>query len=108
MGGINKSTRNERKSPHFHLHESAAQLAIKATETFLEDIRAVVGDDAFLRFFSLGRTVGGASLCFVIDQSGSMSNDIAAAKEQAKKIVQTTTTQPFNYVLVQFNDPGTL
>ena len=102
-GGINKSTKNCIKSPHYDLHEKAAQLAIKATENFLLSIRVVVGDDKFLQFFSLGTTVQGSSLCFVVDQSGSMGDDIIAVRNRAKQIVQSS-SQPYNYILVQFND----
>lgn len=102
-GGINKSTKDCVKSPHYYLHEQAAQLAIKATEDFLLSIRDVVGDDKFLQFFSLGTTTGGSSLCFVVDQSGSMGDDIVAVRERAKQIVQSS-SKPYNYVLVQFND----
>ncbi|XP_062516237.1 von Willebrand factor A domain-containing protein 7-like [Corticium candelabrum] len=102
-GGINKSTKNCIKSPHYELHDKAAQLAIKATENFLMSIRVVVGDDKFLQFFSLGTTVQGSSLCFVVDQSGSMKDDIDAARNRAKQIVQSS-SKPYNYVLVQFND----
>ena len=66
-------------------------------------IRVVVGDDKFLQFFSLGTTVQGSSLCFVVDQSGSMKDDIDAARNRAKQIVQSS-SKPYNYVLVQFND----
>eukprot|EP00118_Oscarella_pearsei_P029007 m.3463 g.3463 ORF g.3463 m.3463 type:complete len:1268 (+) comp9407_c0_seq1:67-3870(+) len=103
IGGINKSTKNHRKSPHYFLHEDAAQLAIKATEHFLQGIRDVVSDETFLQIFNLGVSIGGSSLVFVIDQSGSMRDDIAAAIDRATAIVQSS-SQPFDYVLVQFND----
>jgi hypothetical protein len=102
-GGINKSTRNCRKSPHYFLHDEAAELAVKATEVFLMGIRDVIGDNEFLRLFDLGIETRGSSLCFVVDQSGSMRNDIAAARDRVKQIVQSS-KQPYNYVLVQFND----
>ena len=102
-GGINKSTKNCRKSPHYFLHETAAQLAIKATEVFLMGIRDVIGDDKFLQLFDLGLESRGSSLCFVVDQSGSMRDDIAAVRDRVKQIVQSS-NQPYNYVLVQFND----
>ena len=40
---------------------------------------------------------------FVVDQSGSMKDDIDAARNRAKQIVQSS-SQPYNYILVQFND----
>ena len=34
MGGINKQTSDPRLSPHYFLHNQAAQVAIQATEDF--------------------------------------------------------------------------
>lgn len=71
----------------------------------------MIGDDQFLQFFDLGVQVGGSSLCFVVDQSGSMRDDIDAVRARVKQIVQSS-NKPYNYVLVQFNDddktPGTI
>lgn len=49
------------------------------------------------------------SLTFVIDVTGSMSNDIKEAKRATKKIVieaKDSQFVPENYVLVTFSDPG--
>ena len=104
-GGINKSTKNCRKSPHYFLHETAAQLAIKATEVFLMGIQDVIGDDKFLQLFDLGVESHGSSLCFVVDRSGSMRDEIAAVRDRVKQIVQSSNL-PYNYVLVPFSDYG--
>lgn len=51
------------------------------------------------------------SLTFVIDVTGSMSNDIKEAKRATKKIVieaKDSQFVPENYVLVTFSDPGVL
>lgn len=48
-------------------------------------------------------------LCFVIDTTGSMSDDIDEVKRVTSSIVDNKTgteTQPSEYILVPFNDPG--
>lgn len=48
-------------------------------------------------------------LCFVIDTTGSMSDDIAEAKRVSFEIIDSkrgTQQEPSAYVLVPFNDPG--
>ena len=48
-------------------------------------------------------------VCFVIDTTGSMADDIAAAKETVYKIIDSkkgTQDEPSEYILVPFNDPG--
>lgn len=45
-----------------------------------------------------------------MDTTGSMSDDIAAAKARVIEIIQKTNgtiSAPLNYVLMPFNDPGT-
>ena len=63
----------------------------------------MIGDTQFLQLFNLGIQSSSSSLCFVVDQSGSMSDDIAAVRDRVKQIVQSS-NRPYNYVLVQFND----
>ena len=48
-------------------------------------------------------------VCFVIDTTGSMSDDIAAAKDVVYNIIDSkkgTQDEPSEYILVPFNDPG--
>lgn len=48
-------------------------------------------------------------LCFVIDTTGSMSDDIAEAKRVSFNIIDSkrgTPQEPSAYILVPFNDPG--
>ena len=48
-------------------------------------------------------------LCFVIDTTGSMSDDIAEAKRVSFSIIDSkrgTQEEPSAYILVPFNDPG--
>lgn len=50
------------------------------------------------------------ALCFVIDTTGSMADDIDAAKQVAFNIIDSnagTLQEPSQYILVPFNDPGT-
>ena len=53
------------------LHAVAADLAIKATKQFFEDIRSAVGDDMFARLLNLQAV---RTLALVIDDTGSMGS----------------------------------
>ncbi|KAF3852030.1 hypothetical protein F7725_005385 [Dissostichus mawsoni] len=72
----------------------------------LEDVRVAVGDKNFLRLMGLSQS---PVLCFVIDTTGSMSDDIAEAKRVSFAIIDSkrgTQQEPYAYILVPFNDPG--
>lgn len=48
-------------------------------------------------------------VCFVIDTTGSMSDDIAEARSVVNKLIDSkkgTQDEPSEYILVPFNDPG--
>ncbi|XP_036372563.1 von Willebrand factor A domain-containing protein 7 [Megalops cyprinoides] len=101
-GGISK---DEDTSSHGYLHRAAADAAVSATVQLLEDIRAAAGDNNFLRLMGITRS---SVLCFVIDTTGSMSDDIAEAKRVAFSIIDSkkgTADEPSSYILVPFNDP---
>ncbi|XP_077380532.1 von Willebrand factor A domain-containing protein 7-like [Festucalex cinctus] len=103
VGGINKDVI---ESSHGSLHHEAADLAVNATVELLEDIRTAVGDKNFLRLMGLSPS---SALCFVIDTTGSMSDDIAEAKRVSFNIIDSkrgTQQEPSAYILVPFNDPG--
>ncbi|KAG7240771.1 hypothetical protein INR49_026400 [Caranx melampygus] len=103
VGGINK---DHIGSSHGSLHHKAADLAVNATVELLEDIRVAVGDKNFLRLMGLSQS---SVLCFVIDTTGSMSDDIAEAKRVSFEIIDSkrgTQQEPSAYILVPFNDPG--
>ncbi|XP_051241569.1 von Willebrand factor A domain-containing protein 7 [Dicentrarchus labrax] len=103
VGGINK---DDVGSSHGSLHHKAADLAVNATLELLEDIRVAVGDKNFLRLMGLSQS---SVLCFVIDTTGSMSDDIAEAKRVSFDIIDSkrgTQQEPSAYILVPFNDPG--
>ncbi|XP_008274830.1 von Willebrand factor A domain-containing protein 7-like [Stegastes partitus] len=103
VGGINKDSIG---SSHGSLHQKAADVAVNATMELLEDIRRAVGDKNFLRLMGLSQST---VLCFVIDTTGSMSDDIAEAKRVSFEIIDSkrgTEQEPSAYILVPFNDPG--
>ena len=48
-------------------------------------------------------------VCFVIDTTGSMSDDINTARNTVYEIIDSqkgTQDEPSEYILVTFNDPG--
>ncbi|KAK9536523.1 hypothetical protein VZT92_006297 [Zoarces viviparus] len=101
-GGINK---DDLGASHGHLHMKAANLAIAATSELLEDIRGAAGDRPFLQMMGISK---GKALCFVIDTTGSMSDDIAAVRDVTSSIINSrvgTEDEPSVYILVPFNDP---
>lgn len=105
LPGINKDTTSPAMSPQHHLHQDAARLAVKATVEVLQDIRESVDDPLFVKFLDLEPP---STISFVIDTTGSMSGDIAAAKERVFSIIESkkgTLNEPSVYVLVPFNDP---
>ncbi|KAK6317580.1 hypothetical protein J4Q44_G00129800, partial [Coregonus suidteri] len=103
-GGINKDSL---ESNHGNLHTAAAEVAVVATRQLLEDIRGAAGDTDFLRMMGISKN-GSRVLCFVIDTTGSMSDDIAAVKKTTAFIIDSkrgTPNEPSAYILVPFNDP---
>ncbi|KAL1282099.1 hypothetical protein QQF64_000902 [Cirrhinus molitorella] len=101
-GGINK---DDISSDHGFLHLRAADMAINATVEVLQDIRLATGDQAFLQLMGLSQT---SVLAFVIDTTGSMSDDIEEAKRVSFNIIDSrrgTPKEPSEYILVPFNDP---
>ncbi|KAL3836670.1 hypothetical protein ACJMK2_022092 [Sinanodonta woodiana] len=71
-------------------------------------LETILGDEVFQDVLQLRP---GASLVFVIDTTGSMGKDLAAVQQKTQEIVRETyhtVNQPYNYILVTFNDPGNL
>ncbi|XP_074484871.1 von Willebrand factor A domain-containing protein 7-like isoform X2 [Sebastes fasciatus] len=100
-GGISK---DERRSDNVALHNAAVTAATAASLQLLQDIRLAVGDTDFLRMMGIARS----SLCFVIDTTGSMANEIGTAKGVVYDIIDSkkgTQDEPSEYILVPFNDP---
>ncbi|KAL2097352.1 hypothetical protein ACEWY4_006559 [Coilia grayii] len=101
--GINK---DDEDSIHGGLHGIAAVVATNATKELLQDIRGAAGDKNFLRL--MGMTVPSSVLCFVIDTTGSMTDEIAEVKQVTSSIIDSrrgTPDEPPEYILVPFNDP---
>ncbi|XP_067275622.1 von Willebrand factor A domain-containing protein 7 [Pseudorasbora parva] len=107
-GGINKDSTSPLFSPHHFLHKEAAHLATTATLRVLQDLRKEVGPKSFLRLFSVQQP---PALVFVMDTTGSMFEEITAARLRAFSIIQAReksqrTSLPGTFILVPFHDPG--
>uniref|UniRef100_A0A3Q3IBB1 Uncharacterized protein n=1 Tax=Monopterus albus TaxID=43700 RepID=A0A3Q3IBB1_MONAL len=101
-GGISK---DERRSDNVALHNAAVNAATAASLQLLEDIRLAAGNNDFLRMMGIARS---SVVCFVIDTTGSMSDDIDEARAVVIKIIDSkkgTQDEPSEYILVPFNDP---
>ncbi|XP_068568500.1 von Willebrand factor A domain-containing protein 7 [Cebidichthys violaceus] len=104
-GGINKDSTSPLFSPHHYLHMEAANLAMEATLSVLRDIRDTVGQKTFLRLFSVKQV---PALVFVMDTTGSMFEEITAARYRAHSIIQSRASSPGQlgtFLLVPFHDP---
>ena len=75
----------------------------KGAQGYLEFIKQEIGESSFAELMSQN---GAATLMFVIDTTGSMSDEIKAAKEIATSIVNRKRDFPVDYILSPFNDPG--
>ncbi|XP_028256290.1 von Willebrand factor A domain-containing protein 7-like isoform X1 [Parambassis ranga] len=101
-GGINK---DERRPDNMALHDAAVKAATAASLELLQDIRLTAGDNDFLRMMGIARS---SVVCFVIDTTGSMSDDIDEARSVVYEIIDSkkgTQDEPSEYILVPFNDP---
>ncbi|XP_041651813.1 von Willebrand factor A domain-containing protein 7 [Cheilinus undulatus] len=104
-GGINKDSTSPIFSPHHYLHQEAATLATEATLSVLRDLRDTVGHKTFLRLFSVKQV---PALVFVMDTTGSMFDEITAARLRVHSIIQSRARspgQPGTFLLVPFHDP---
>ncbi|CAC5404391.1 unnamed protein product [Mytilus coruscus] len=111
IGGINKDRPDPKYSPHHHLHYQAFFAARKATEQFLIDpeigIINELQNDTFAEVFNL-KEKHQASFAFVIDDTGSMGNNIAEVQDACVDIITDvldSLNEPIDYILVTFNDP---
>ncbi|XP_052020112.1 von Willebrand factor A domain-containing protein 7 [Apodemus sylvaticus] len=105
-GGINKDSTSSRFSPHHKLHPQAAEVALLASIEAFSLLRSRLGDRGFSRLLDI---TPASSLSFVLDTTGSMGEEINAAKIQARRIVEQrrgSPMEPVLYVLVPFHDPG--
>ncbi|XP_032958827.1 von Willebrand factor A domain-containing protein 7 isoform X4 [Rhinolophus ferrumequinum] len=105
-GGINKDSTSPGFSPHHMLHLQAAKLALLASIQAFSLLRSRLGDRGFSRLLDISPA---SSLSFVLDTTGSMGEEINAAKIQARRIMEQrrgSPMEPAHYVLVPFHDPG--
>lgn len=101
--GINKDTRHIMFSPHYYLHDKAAEVSIAATTEFLLDLGEELSDPERRLLFGVGPELG-----FVIDTTSSMGPIIASVRAAAIQIVKDrmgTVNEPASYILAPFNDP---
>uniref|UniRef100_A0A8D0H0L2 von Willebrand factor A domain containing 7 n=1 Tax=Sphenodon punctatus TaxID=8508 RepID=A0A8D0H0L2_SPHPU len=104
-GGINKDSNSLFFSPHHYLHGEAAALGLEASVHFLDKLHRELGRKQFMRLLDISPAMG---LSFVIDTTGSMGEEIKAARRQAWEIIQQrrgTAQEPDQYLLVPFHDP---
>ena len=83
--------------------EKKTGTVLSETKTYLDRLRRVVGDKKMDKILSIQ---GDSTLIFAIDTTGSMGEDIQAAKAIAKEIISVTRDSEVDYVLSPFNDPG--
>ncbi|XP_012886556.1 PREDICTED: von Willebrand factor A domain-containing protein 7 [Dipodomys ordii] len=105
-GGINKDSTSPSFSPHHMFHPQAANLALLSTIQAFNLLRSRLGDNGFSRLLDI---TPASSLSFVLDTTGSMGEEINAAKIQTRHIVEQrrgSPMEPNHYILVPFHDPG--
>ena len=83
----------------------AATKSTIAVKNYMDSIKKEIGDFNFDAFMSV---YGEVTLMFAIDDTGSMGNEIQAAKDIAISIVdhKRKVKDRVNYILSPFNDPG--
>ena len=69
---------------------------------FLQSLRENLGYDTFDRFMAVK---GDVSLMFVVDDTGSMSEEIEVVKKIALAVINYPREEPVEYILSPFNDP---
>ena len=75
----------------------------KAATKYMERIKTVIGSDTFEEVFAKR---GDATLMFVVDVTGSMKDEILAAKAIAKSIIHEAREFDVDYILSPFGDPS--
>ena len=74
-----------------------------AVNDFLKSIKNDIGEQ---KFNDLMLVNGGATLIFTVDTTGSMRDEIDAARSIASSIITMPRKHPVDYLLSPFNDPG--
>ncbi|KAK4292596.1 hypothetical protein Pmani_034651 [Petrolisthes manimaculis] len=105
-GGINKDLPTACFSPHHHLHQQAAEMAVEASEYYLNLVRGSLGDASFLRLLALPPT--SPAIVLVVDTTDSMGSQLEALRHSLARLAEgydSLTHPPSQYILVPFNDP---
>ena len=76
---------------------------IEGATAFLESIKEDIGEESFKEFLGVS---GQVTLIFVIDDTGSMGDEIDAVVQIAKNIVRRKREVKVDYILSPFNDPS--
>jgi hypothetical protein len=76
---------------------------VLSSKDFLGSVRQTIGVSAFNDLLAMQ---GQVTLMFAIDDTGSMTQEIAAAKKIATSMVDEQRAEPVDYILSPFNDPG--
>ena len=76
-----------------------------ASNDYLNGIKKEVGEQ---KFGEMMLVLGGASLMFTVDTTGSMRDEIRAARGIAQAIINMKRESPVDYILSPFNDPSKL
>ena len=69
----------------------------------MDSVKRDLGSTTFETFMSVK---GDVTLMFAIDDTGSMGDEIQAAKDIAKSIVNHPRDEKVDYILSPFNDPS--
>ena len=75
---------------------------------YADGILSIAGQLLFQKIFKIEKKTAKGSLAFIIDNTGSMANDIQNVKEEMIRIIAglNRNSLPENFILVTFNDPG--
>lgn len=92
---------------HPSLHRrKRCSLCVNAMKQFMDAIKNAIGEKNFTKFIG-NKNDNKATLMFAIDDTGSMYEEIQAAKDIATYIVNYSRPNlKVNYILSPFNDPG--
>ena len=74
-----------------------------AAAKYLDELRKNITNETMEKIIS---AKGDSTLIFVIDTTGSMGDEINAAKAIAKQIINTERDYEVDYILSPFNDPS--
>ena len=85
----------------------SCSLCMEAMMSFMHKIKKEIGEEKFEEFIGEKAGKDKATLMFAIDDTGSMSGEIQAAKDIAAFIVKYPRNNlEVDYILSPFNDPG--